>query len=478
MKKYLYEEHTQPRPLVHIDGCSCGTCGKARPIDPRMQVMPDNPDIADGMEDPSLALNYDPLFSSVLGSGVSRRDLLKMAGLAALGGMGGMLSSSALAAAAKAAPQKTFSKPFDPVVKIGYIPITDASALLVAHEMGFFKKEGIDSEPPTLIRGWSPLVEAFSSQRFNLTHMLIPVPIWMRYNHNFPVKITAWNHTNGSGLIVGKDSGINSPKDFGGKQFAVPYWYSIHNILSQKIMRDSGITPVIRPQDAKLAPNECNFLVLNPPDMPPALAAKQIDGYCVAEPFNALGELKAGGKMLRFTGDVWKGHPCCVVVMHEDDAMDPARAAWAQGVHNAIVTAQIYIANNRQAVAQMLSKDGKKYLPFPAEVVERAMMYYNVPEYMAPPPAAIQHPQWDQSRINFQGWPYPSATKYVVTELKTTLVGGDLGFLNKLTPDFVAKDLVNYTYIRKALDANPKWKWDLSVPQKGDPFVRTEVIEL
>ena len=391
MKKYLYEEHTQPRPLVHVDGCSCGTCGKARPIDPRMQMMPDNPDIADGMEDPSLALNYDPLFSSVLGSGVSRRDLLKMAGLAALGGMGGMLSSSALAAAAKAAPQKKFTKPFDPVVKIGYIPITDASALLVAHEMGFFKKEGIDSEPPTLIRGWSPLVEAFSSQRFNLTHMLIPVPIWMRYNNKFPVKITAWNHTNGSGLIVAQDSGINSPKDFGGKQFAVPYWYSIHNILSQKIMRESGITPVIRPQDAKLAPNECNFLVLNPPDMPPALAAKQIDGYCVAEPFNALGELKAGGKMLRFTGDVWKGHPCCVVVMHEDDAMDPARAAWAQGVHNAIVTAQIYISNNRQAVAQMLSKDGKKYLPFPAEVVERAMMYYNVRRLCAPaPPSSIR----------------------------------------------------------------------------------------
>jgi NitT/TauT family transport system substrate-binding protein len=476
MKKYLYEEHGQPRPLVHVDGCSCGTCGKARPIDPHMQLMPDNPDIADGMEDPSLALNYDPLFSSVLGSGVSRRDLLKMAGLAALGGMagmGGMLSSSAFAA-----EKKTFSKPFDPVVKIGYIPITDASALLVAHEMGFFKKEGIDSEPPTLIRGWSPLVEAFSSQRFNLTHMLIPVPIWMRYNNKFPVKITAWNHTNGSGLIVRKDSGINSPKDFGGKQFAVPYWYSIHNILSQKIMRQSGITPVVRPQDAKLAPNECNFLVLNPPDMPPALAAKQIDGYCVAEPFNALGELKAGGKMLRFTGDVWKGHPCCVVVMHEDDAMDPARAAWAQGVHNAIVTAQIYISNNRQAVAQMLSKDGKKYLPFPSEVVERAMMFYNVPEYMAPPPAAIQHPEWEQSRINFQGWPYPSATKYVVDELRNTLVGGDLGFLKNLKADFVAKDLVNYTYIKKALDANPKWKWDLSVPQKGNPFERTEVIAL
>jgi NitT/TauT family transport system substrate-binding protein len=473
MKKYLHEEHAQPRPLVHVDGCSCGTCGKAQSIDPRMQFMPENPDIADGMQDPNLDINYDPLFSSVLGTSVNRRSMLKAAGLAALAGMGGMgsmMSSSAFAQG------KKFSKPFDPVVKIGYIPITDAATLLVAHEMGFFAKEGIKSEPPTLIRGWSPLVEAFSAQRFNLTHMLIPVPIYMRYNNKFPVKITAWNHTNGSGIIVSKKSNIKTPKDFGGKQFAVPYWYSIHNILSQKIMREAGITPVIRPQDAKLAPNECNFLVLNPPDMPPALAAGQIDGYCVAEPFNALGELKAGGEMLRFTGDVWKGHPCCVVVMHEDDAMDPARAAWAQGVHNAIVAAQLHITNNRQAMAEMLSKDGKKYLPFPKEVVERAMMFYTPADYATPP--AIQHPEWGQSRINFQGWPYPSATKTVVTEMKQTLVGGELAFLDKLTPDFVAKDLVNYTYIKNALNKNPAWKLDKSVPQKGDPFVRTEVIKL
>jgi NitT/TauT family transport system substrate-binding protein len=78
--------------------------------------------------------------------------------------------------------------------------------------MGFFKKEGLESAPPTLIRGWSPLVEAFSSHRFNLAHLLIPVPIWMRYGNKFPIKITAWNHTNGSGIVVGKDSGINSPR--------------------------------------------------------------------------------------------------------------------------------------------------------------------------------------------------------------------------------------------------------------------------
>lgn len=417
----------------------------------------------DGIQDPDLALDYNPLFKNVLGTGVDRRDFLKTGAAAAL-------------CAGMPAPSFAKEKKWDPVVRIGYIPITDAAALLVAHELGFFKKEGIDSVRPTLIRGWSPLVEAFASHRFNLTHMLIPIPIWMRYNNKFPVKITAWDHTNGSAIIVGKDSGIKSPKDFGGKQFAVPYWYSIHNIVSQRIMKEAGITPVIRPQSAKLGPNECNFLVLPPPSMPPALAAKTIDAYCVAEPFNALGEIKAGGKVLRFTGDVWKGHPCCVVVMHEQDTMDPDRAAWAQGVHNAIVAAQIHLSENRDEMAEMLSRDGKKYLPVPKEVVKRAMLFYNPAYYNNP--AAIQHPEWGQDRINFQAWPYPSATELVVSDLKKTVVTGDAKFLDTLTPEHVSKDLVNYDFIKKSLEANPKWKNDSSVPKTGDPYTRTEVVEL
>jgi NitT/TauT family transport system substrate-binding protein len=419
----------------------------------------------DGIDDPNLVLDYDPLFSAVLGSGVSRRDFLKTTGLAAA--LAGLVPSAA-----------TFAKEkvFDPVVRVGYIPITDAAALLVAHELGYFKEEGLESERPTLIRGWSPLVEAFASHRFNLTHMLIPIPIWMRYNNKFPLKITAWDHTNGSAIVVHKDSGINSPKDFGGKQFAVPYWYSIHNIVSQKIMKEAGITPVIKPQDAQLAANECNFLVLNPPDMPPALAAKTIDGYCVAEPFNALGELKAGGQVLRFTGDVWKGHPCCVVVMHEADAMDPDRAAWAQGVHNAVVKAQLHLGANRKEMAELLSRDGARYLPFPKEVVERAMLFYDPAYYENP--QAIKHADWGQNRINFQPWPYRSATEQVVKDLGETLVTGDTAFLADLTPQFVADDLVQYDYIRKTLEQFPAWRDDPSVPAGPDPFTRTEVITL
>lgn len=432
----------------------------------RLILQPDNPDVADGMPDPKLVADHsDDHLGSVLATGVSRRTLLK-ASASALAAFGGALPSTHAFA----------EKKFDEVVRIGYLPITDAAALLVAHEMGFLKKEGLDSERPTLVRGWSQITEAFQAHKFNLVHLLNPIPIWMRYNNKFPVKITAWDHTNGSALVVGAHTDIQSFKDFGGKQLAVPYWYSNHNIIAQMLLRDAGITPVIRPQDAKLGPKECNFLVLNPPDMPPALAAKKIDAYIVAEPFNALGEIKAGARMLRFTGDVWKGHPCCVVAMHEADVMDPARAAWTQAVHNAIVAAQIWMAENRKETALLLSKDGKNYLPFEVAVIDRAMNFYDPAYYKNP--LAIKHMDWQQSRINFQGWPYPSATKIVTEELKKIVLTGDRAFMDDLSADFVAKDLVNYGFIKKALEKNPKWRKDLSVPQKGDPYTRKEVLKV
>lgn len=414
----------------------------------------------DGVFDPKLRLDYDRRFHPILGTSVNRRTLLKAASLAALG--------SAIPRA------HAVTEKFDPVVRIGYLPITDAAALLVAHEKGFIKQQGLDSTRPTLIRSWEQLVEGFESHRFNLTHLLIPIPIWMRYGNRYPVKIVAWDHTNGSAIVVRKDSGIKSFKDLGGKQFAMPFWYSIHNIISQLELRNAGIRPVVRPQNAKLAPDECNLLILPPPDMPPALAAKTIDAYCVAEPFNALGELLAGGEVLRFTGDIWKGHPCCVVCMHEADAMDPQRAHWAQAVLNAIVQAQIYIDANRAEVAQMLSREGKKYLPFPAKVVERAMIFYNPAFYRD----AIKHPQWHQDRIDMDAWPYPTATERVASFLKKTLVTGDRSFLDKLDPAFVAKDLVNYDHVKRATGKYPAWKKDPSVPHSGDPYVRTEEIEL
>lgn len=339
--------------------------------------------------------------------------------------------------------------------------------------MGYFKDEGLEAERPTLIRGWSPLVESFAAGKFNLVHLLKPIPVWMRYNNNFPVKIMAWAHTNGSGLVVGGETGIQSFKDLGGRQVAVPFWYSMHNIVLQYALRKSGIKPVIKGQGEQLAPDECNLQVMAPPDMPPALAAKKIDAYIVAEPFNALGETKAGGRMLRFTGDIWKNHPCCVLCMNEE--VTTKKPEWTQKVLNALVRAEIYASANKKEVARLLSKDGEGYLPLPAAVIERAMTYYDDKAYAET--GAITHPDWKIGRIDFQPWPYPSATKLIVEAMNDTVVSGDTTFLKKLDPDFVAKDLVNYDFVKQAMMKYPDWKSSPSV-DPADPFTRTEVLAL
>ncbi|MAE92935.1 MAG: ABC transporter substrate-binding protein [Pelagibaca sp.] len=397
---------------------------------------------------------------------MSRRDFL-LDSLA----LGGLAASFGLAPTSSA--WAGIQPPEDEVVRIGYLPITDATVLLVAHEMGFFKEEGLKSERPTLIRGWSPLVEGFAAGKFNLVHFLKPIPIWMRYNNGFPVKIMSWAHLNGSGLVVGKHVQADSFADLGGKQVAVPYWYSMHNIVLQMGLRHAGLTPVIKSLGEPLADNEVNLQIMPPPDMPPALAAKKIDAFIVAEPFNAAGELLAGGKMLRFTGDIWRNHPCCVVCMNEQQVN--ANPEWTQKVMNAIVKAQIYAQQNKKEVARMMSRDGERYLPMKANVVERAMTLYDEASYATPD--AIQHPEWGSGRIDFQPWPYPSATKLIVNELKQTLVGGDTTFLQPLDPDFVADDLVDYRFVKAAMEKHSGWQ-EAPGFNANNPFDREEVIKL
>ena len=384
------------------------------------------------------------------------------------------LAAGGLAAAAATIPSPALAATQDEVVRIGYLPITDATALLVAHAKGYFQEQGLKAAKPTLIRGWSPLVEGFSANKFNLVHLLKPIPVWMRYNNNFPVKIMAWAHTNGSGLVVGRHTKIEDFSQLGGSQIAVPYWYSMHNIVLQIALRANGLTPVIKPQSARIAPTEVNLQVMPPPDMPAGLAARKIDGYIVAEPFNAMGELKAGARMLRFTGDIWKNHPCCVVCMHESDTVH--KPEWTQKVMNAIVKAQVYTSKNKAEVAELLSRDGKGYLPMPAPVVKRAMtLYTDEAGYIESD--AIKHADWGNGRIDFQPWPYPSATRLIVQAMNKTVVDGDKTFLNKLDPDEVVMDLVDYGYVRTALEKYPGWKDDPSV-NPNDPFNREETVEL
>ena len=395
---------------------------------------------------------------------LSRRGFLKVTA-GAIGALGAPLKST-----------RIYGKENDNDLRVGYLPITDATPLLIAHARGYFKEEGLRVERPIRVRNWSTLAEAFLTGKFNVTHMLFPIPIWIRFNNNAPIKVLAWNHTNGSAITVRADSGIKGFADLSGKQIAVPYWYSIHNIILQMGLRKVGLKPVIQNQSIPLKPEEVNLFILPPSDMPAALSGNKIDGYIVAEPFNAIGEMKIGARIMRFTGDIWKNHPCCVVVMNE--TLCRSRPIFTQKVINAIVRAQLWALNNPAKTARILSRDGNKYLPIPEKILLRAFNGYDLSAYgEGVVPQAIQHPEWNIGRIGFQPYPYPSATRLIIREMGHTLMEGNAAFLKRLDPDFAAKDLVDDTFVKKAL-AGIGGHEKFNAIDIERPWERDEIIEL
>ncbi|MBF0200271.1 MAG: ABC transporter substrate-binding protein [Desulfamplus sp.] len=367
-----------------------------------------------------------------------------------------------------------------PELKIGYIPITDAAPLLIAHSLGYFKDEGLNVPKPVMVRSWTVLTESFMGGKFNLTHMLFPIPVWMRFGRDMPVKVLAWDHTNGSAVTVHGDSDIRGFADLGGKHIAVPSWYSMHNFMIQMGIMAKGLTPVIRDQGVPLKPNEVNLFVLPPSEMPPALLGKKMDGFIVAEPFNALAEMKLKARIMRFTGDIWKNHPCCVLVSQEHLLKE--QPVFIQKAVNAVVRAQLWCTKNPENAAHILSREGEGYLPVRGDVLKRVFTGYDLDEYLTGPlPRPIMHPEWKVGRIGFQPYPYPSATRFIVEQMAKTKVEGDSDFLRSLDPGFAADELVDDSFVKKALqDMSVYGTFDLDYnPQNASPsFHREEVIDI
>ena len=375
---------------------------------------------------------------SACGCGMSRRDLLRLSALATASVAAPLLSAGDARAQA--------FRGDDQPVRIGYLPITDATPLLVAHGRKLFEAEGLKTEAPRLFRSWAQIVEAFVAGQVNVIHLLTPAALWVRYGSRFPARIVAWNHVNGSALTVAPQ--INSVADLGGRTVAVPFWYSIHNILLQQLLRSARLTPVTRARDARVAANEVNLVVLPPAEMVSALAARQIAGFIVADPFNAAAEIAGVGKVLRFSGDVWKNHACCATFLAERDLAE--RPQWAQRVTTALVKAQLWTRGNQLDAARLLSSAGEgRYTPHPPQTLAKVLAATDYASYEAS--GVVRHQGWLQRRIDFQPYPYASYTEELVRALRETKVEGDARFLETLDPKFVARDLVDDRFVRNAI---------------------------
>lgn len=116
------------------------------------------------------------------------------------------------------------------------------------------------------------------------------------------LKAVALGHRDGNVVIVSND--INTAADLKGKTFAIPHRQSSHNILLNETLATAGLTV-----------DDVNVTELAPTEMPSALASGQIDGYCVAEPFGAMGVSLGAGKVLYSSEELWPDSLCCGLVL-------------------------------------------------------------------------------------------------------------------------------------------------------------------
>ena len=260
----------------------------------------------------------DDLLDGALESSVERAVLRALGGttsrrrrvLRALGG-GSLLAAlrSVLPIDRALAAAKETTRPGKPLektaLKVGFVPITCATPIIMAHPMGFYRKYGLDVEV-VKTAGWAVARDKSLSGEYDASHMLTPhaaghhpgrgidapCPTPCRRSRTSTARRSRWR-------MAHKDN--RDPKQWKGMKFAVPFEYSMHNFLLRYYVAEHGLDP----------DKDIQIRVLPPPEMVANLKAGNVDGYLAPDPFNQRAVYEKVGFIHLLSKEIWDGHPCC-----------------------------------------------------------------------------------------------------------------------------------------------------------------------
>ena len=193
----------------------------------------------------------------------------------------------------------------DNTVKIGYLPSDHDAALFVAEKQGLFEKKGIKTELVQFNNG-GDLMTAMASGQVDVGYVGI-APVLSSVAKGVPVKVISSAQTEGSGIIVTKDSGIKSAADLKGKSIATPGEASIQHVLLSNYLDKNG-----------LSIKDLNVSAMKVPSMNDALKTKQIDGIITFQPYVSIAANDTNNVVLENSSGILPNHPCCVVVASDD----------------------------------------------------------------------------------------------------------------------------------------------------------------
>ncbi len=176
--------------------------------------------------------------------------------------------------------------------------------LWVALDEGFFKEQGINVEIAGIFRSGPEIMSAFSAGALDMAYVGEAPSVTAVANGTANVAILAQVNTEGSAIVVGKNSPIKTISDLKGKQIAIPGYSTVQDLLLRKALGESGLDP-----------KQAKIVVIKPPEMIGALRTNQIDAFISWEPYPAQAVCMGIGKKLVSSGEIWTNHPCCVLVI-------------------------------------------------------------------------------------------------------------------------------------------------------------------
>src|SRR5213593_773534 len=235
----------------------------------------------------------------------TRRDFLKRAGAASIMSLVPAALRNTAWAAGSDAPEKR-------EVKIGFIPLTDCSSVVMASVMEFDKKYGIKITP-SKEASWAAVRDKLVNGELDAAHVLYgliygvqmgiggpkkDMAILMNLNHNGQA-VTLSSKLNEKGVKDGASLKALIEREKREYTFAQTFPTGTHAMWIYYWLAAHGIHPF----------NDVKAIVVPPPQMVANMRVGNMDGYCVGEPWGARAIFDNIGFTAITTQDIWKDHP-------------------------------------------------------------------------------------------------------------------------------------------------------------------------
>ena len=309
-------------------------------------------------------------------------------------------------------------------LKVGFIPITCATPIIMAAPMGFYTKQGLNVEV-VKTAGWAVIRDKTLNKEYDAAHMLSPMPLAISLgvgSNAIPYTMPAVENINGQAITLAmKHKDKRDPKSWKGFKFAVPFDYSMHNYLLRYYLAEHGIDP----------DTDVQIRAVPPPEMVANLRADNIDGFLAPDPVNQRAVYDGVGFIHLLSKEIWDRHPCCAFAASREFVNASPNTYGA--LLKAIIEATAFAAKpeNRKAIAEAIAP--ANYLNQPVTVVEQVLTGTFAD--------GLGNVRRVPDRIDFDPFPWESFAVWIMTQMKRWgQIKGDVDYKAVAAQVFLATD--------------------------------------